>query len=796
MSDRIVVVFRAVDIKRSADEADHVQALHALLHRGEMHGGSLVGWSGLTMAMAWEPTYLDDCVLLVAHVAGGGKWACGVAQGGLYPLQGRKDFAWGDAFARAEMLSSIARGGEVLLDESVAALASGELLTSGSRVASRRGERMRGRVLDARQPWRKEAVEQATRLSVPAFVGNDEDPTGLVKASSLVWMPGSLAVLTAPHGSGGTRMLAELAKFVAPAPSLFISPAGRGVEPLGALRRAFARVPAGELPAFVLDRAADFEMLVSGLGVSLDAAADLVNAFMWPKTASDRRGVILIDEAESIDPETLEACVRAVQRAEQPFALVARTVTGLPSETPLGRLPKGPDMTLTMMSPPTAQNVAAEFTQGALNERARKRWARRGAFLPLGIVEALRFSLEAGDLAWVGEHAYPRTRAAGKGRPEEAAHWIAKRAEGLSPAARLILTTVALFGGSARTAHVDEVMQLVGKSMDRRVTVAELVRDQWVLTRGEWADLPSSTHRFVFMKQMPPSVAVALERAIADVLEREEGGLGRAEAAIHARASGDLKRAARLAGSASRAATEAGLEAAAARIAAIGQGDSLDKPKPSTLPALPPVASNQPGPPLAPARAVAPSTAGPAQIPVSQAGAVAPAAGASSTPVAPPRPAPPPARTTSTSPVPTTSDGASRDAAPSHSLSRTGSKGSIMAALERARAHGPTSSPCARLDALQLAAQGQCDEALRILRMRAREPSPPRVRAQTSLCLGVVLALNGREDEAVIEIIAALALSRAEGDASGEKACMQAIAAACDHFQASEIANGLTPSGV
>ena len=198
-------------------------------------------------------------------------------------------------------------------------------------------------------------------------------------------------------------------------------PSGSSFEPLGALRRALARSTTRELSPLLLELAGPLESLLAGDGVSLDMAARLVTAFLWPKTEGQAPGLLLLDDAKSVDPATLEACVRAAQDVNAAFGIVARldATSGLPSV--LAALTKTSEIEIAPLSRDDAEQVAGGCTSDALDAVARRRWARLAANVPLGVVESVAYGIVTGDLRWghggtAAEKASPRSRTSGRGK--------------------------------------------------------------------------------------------------------------------------------------------------------------------------------------------------------------------------------------------------------------------------------------------------------------------------------------------------------------------------------------------
>jgi hypothetical protein len=83
-----------------------------------------------------------------------------------------------------------------------------------------------------------------------------------------------------------------------------------------------------------------------------------------------------------------------------------------------------------------------------------------------------------------------------------------------------------------------------------------------------------------------------------------------------------------------------------------------------------------------------------------------------------------------------------------------------------------------RLDALGQLVKGNVGEALRRLRdAKATSKSRgSREQCRTALALGIGLAVAGRENDALLEVLDGLAIARAAGDPKGERACARFLA--------------------
>ena len=85
---------------------------------------------------------------------------------------------------------------------------------------------------------------------------------------------------------------AELAGQIAPVPSLLVTPAFSGLEPLGALRHAFLRAGGMQLAANLHDEALELEELLRGNGIAPEAAVNLVAKILGAQIGLDSAAAV------------------------------------------------------------------------------------------------------------------------------------------------------------------------------------------------------------------------------------------------------------------------------------------------------------------------------------------------------------------------------------------------------------------------------------------------------------------------------------------------------------------------
>jgi hypothetical protein len=610
LSEHIVVSCRMNGEDVGRPESRYLDRARSLTQHAEALGATLAAWSATTLAFAWDPDSLDEAVQFACGTnANGDKaWACAIARGELEPLAdkagGRADLAWGEPLVAAVILARAARAGEVLVEATFAGLDA--FVATGKRIAHDGERRVRGVRIDPRQPWRRDVGAGVERMVTPAFVGRPD-------LRALLARPGVVHVLRADPGHGGTRMLAELGRTVAPSASILVAPAGASVEPLGALRRAMVRalssLPYPDDP----ELAPILDMFLGGIGASIEQATAIVSAFLRPRTATASPGALLIDDAGEIDAESLEACAQVVAWMTTPFHVFLRIDATDQVPAVFASLPLGHELELGPLDRKDAEALAEGATAGALGPRSARRIARRAANAPLAIVEELAFGLTTGDITWVGEKASLRTLASLAGKPAGAERWISKRAKATASDERGVLATIALLGGEAPLDSVRDALALIEPAIVVDEEVRKLTRRHWLVhSLPGWVALPSRTHRDTIADLLDEAPRRALHRAIADVLEQSEGELGCAEAANHAVKGGDGERGARLALRAARAAHVAGMSKSATRLLTLARlADPKCEPltRQQLLTSLPPPIP----PPSAP-----PSSRAHAQVPVAR----------------------------------------------------------------------------------------------------------------------------------------------------------------------------------
>jgi hypothetical protein len=573
-------------------DAGYLDRARALVRLAEALGGSFTAWSAETLGFSWGVADVEKAVTFATRAAreernGRHAWSTGIAEGSLEEL-GHGKLAWGTPLVDAVALARVADAGEVLVDGGVACLQSGELLIVGKRISLDAGRRVRGARLDVRQPWKRESAAQIARLVDPPLVGRESE-LALLSSS-----PGKVTILRADPGLGGSRLLGELFDGTAPSKALLLTPSAEKAEPLGAVRRAFTHLAGSEPLKLDEELHGPLDRLLAGEGTTLAEAKDLIQAYltMPPHVAGAAPPALLIDDAIEIDTASLEASLRAAAESPVPWLIVVRVDALADVPTIFEALPRGKEVELRPLVASDAGRIAERATGNALSPAGAARWARRGGFTPLGVVEAITSGLATGELAWVGDAARGRRMASGKGTPRPASFWIAQRAEELSPEARAVLVAIALLGGSAPLTTIVSVVGKLSSSIDVDAELPGLLKARWLFRLEDgWFALPTRSHRAAVLQLMNDARSRAWHRAIGEALELAGGALRFAEAAQHAARAGDGPWAARLASLAAKRATELGHDTPAMRLVAFARAQdpsmsdeaSTSLPPPSSL---------------------------------------------------------------------------------------------------------------------------------------------------------------------------------------------------------------------
>lgn len=776
MQERIVVAFHGSPELLRDHNAGYFEHALAIRSSAEVYGASLCAWGGETFAFDFGPDELDEALSFAIEHAHNKqsdlRMSVGVAQGKLRDLADRGSLAglsWGTATVLAEQLARLARPGEVLIDPELPGARSGDLLITGKRaVELRPGVIVRGLRLDVAVPYRRDALAKVGRLrEAPPLIGRD------VEASRLSLMPGFLGIIRARPGAGGSRMLREARKRIAPPRYLAISPAHLPHEPLAALRTAFARsLSTDRMPTLSSHQTEVLDAIIAGQGGASDDVADLLDAWLAP--VEGRGGLLTIDDVDLIDSATLDVVARAV--VAKGFALVIRTGEETQLPPALAPLPTMFEVQLGLLPFSASVALTRAFCGDAITDEAARRWAVRGAGLPLGIREALAEGLSTGELRWTGEKAEPRSRISGRGRAAPPSAWISRRFRKLSTGARASLVALVLLGGDSPTPMLDAISCLVeGPGARFPMVESAIMSGGWVIDpEPDWIAITSRSSMLAIESSLDAGTRVMWHRMIWRTLEHHVSTLGLAELAYHAAQAEEEHVAASLAASAAFGASNVGLGLSAAEWAMEArrhdpdvevpeQGSEVDLQNDIT--------------PIEPAVAIASlieATMGEHPIAVVGMAPISLLAPADSSPSRMPRPSVADALAALRSDPEEDPDVmAARLPRLAKQALFEGDLATLDQVLMSLRVTGEHDALIERMGAFQSLGRGNHAEAFRKLNA-VEEMTGRDVRQRLSH--GIALASVGSVDEALLETLEALAKARQERDFRGEQACARFLA--------------------
>jgi hypothetical protein len=807
MTDRLVVCFRSPEL--FVEPGVYLAGAHALVEKAAALGGKLISWGATVYAFELDLDAIQDGIELaltvVREASPGKEHGVGISAG---PLETSEEpaahltLSWGYPLVCAAALARAARPGEVLVDPMLGAVKRGELLTVGSRVGVYGKLRLRGLLLDIKHPWRTSLAEAAGGIVRPALVGRAHSVEVSVK-------PGKAALVRAARGQGGTRLLEAIEQGLEPARVLHVTPHPFG-EPLGALRRAMLRaVTMGHAPLNLGAEAGhSLDALLAGEGLDPHSSAELLVAWLTPDSIHDPSGALILDDAGEIDADTLEIVAQALASGGEPFRVVARVGEGDDLPEALASLPVDQEIRLSPLSQEDAIALAQGCTGGQLDEKTAARWATRGGRIPLGVIEAIREAVEAGEIVTEDGRAIARLRSSGTGGARPPKHWVKKRLSFQHDDGRRVLEALAALGGHAEVRDLIDVLRRRAElKLDADATIAVLLAGGWVQrVKPDVLALTSATQRDAILAMLDDVSFQAWHRAASEVFASRERPLAAAAATVHAILGGERARALELARLAAAATRAVGLESTALAFDRfVEQGD---------LAAL--SARNLFTAQLDLARAV------PSVWPDAARSRPPPSDDASSSSSAPPArpsmPVPPPPPSVMAvlegqlaSPV-VTDDGSREDdeAEPPASsrvslppLSSYGPPSAAVQALrsgdleaverlaEHVRIDEGRTGLAERLQAMAHLARGETGDAIRRLRDAADEArrAGSKDRCRAALALAVALGAANRHEEALLETLDALARAREMHDAKGEHACIRflgQLAATVGHHDVAE----------
>lgn len=754
--ERLVVWHRVVPPTREvADDLTAVDAwAQRVTHRMRAAGGTVLAAIGASVAVGFDPPDLADaldlCLTLLDEAEqeelppGGPKVAFGAAMGAVSEREG---VSVGAAIDRAQLLANRARPGELVLDAESREAASTVFLFS--RVVGAGAQALKGTALDRGHPRRAECRSAITHLHPPTVPPITEEALAPVRETAA---RGGLIVLRGPAGAGAGSFLGTLRRALEPSLVLRLAGVPGALEPLGSLRLSLLRrwpepsdldaALGDDPPGRALRRVARGE--VSALD---ETSASLRRVLRREVTTPGGPPWVILDPVAGIDPASIAVVSRALDDPDLPVTIIARL--GIDAQLPeaLRTLPDPLDLVIPALRAEDARAIAKTVLGTGVDDEVVRRVAVLGGDTSLGVVEAARALVAAGDLIHDGEHFAWRVgpRAGIRGIPVEAL--LEERLKGLEERPSRMLEAICVVPESAPARLADRVAALDGLDDDaRKEAVRHLRREAYLHPRRH---APSSTLlRTLVVQHMPPARLAELYRFLAKAMkdpEEEHGTFAQGTIGYYLSEGGHPAEGAAALLAAGLAAVRGGYPRAAVRLAAAAvqfHPTEETKNEASHITRLVRGSVRPTAPP--------PSVHDTVEIPLAEA--------------------------IQQTPAPPELDEPVSKVAVEALLS--GDFETVDRCLETAIAEGRDLAAADRLRAMAALARGDLSMAMDALaRVRLKDHGDPRRVARDSLTLSWVLLHRGEAVQAVRAGLTALGASRKLKDPRGEAAAMHTLSA-------------------
>lgn len=546
---RLFVAFRWCGRRVSSTEASVPRACRSLLTQIEATGGRLVGWMFPLIACAFELDAWQEAIALATSDAVDRRFAVGMAEGLAWSLEARKGatlLSHGPGLSAARTLARLARQGEVLLHPRSEPVQTHAILHVGSRFVVSGGERLRAPLLDRSRPWRTAPEDDLSHLPRAAWIG----PHGF---GELAARRGALGVVRAARGAGGSRWLLEFAAAQPSARVLPVQPGPLG-EPLGALRFAFAKALANEVvpPELTGEHGALLETLLAGEALEQEAIVTLLGAWLFAEGSTP---ILAVDEVERLDADSLESLAAACSALNA--VLVVRATDNLALPSALATLPRSFEVQLGQLSPTTATDFVRALLGPAIDENFARRLARRGGYSAGAIEQATHAAIETSELIW-DQHFIARGRKLGRGPSQPAEAWIRRRWSRLDSNAQRLLLAIALLGGEAECAELQEFLDIERSELE--AWTAPLIRGRWLVKSAvRMLALTRASLAQVILASIAADELASFHVRFAAQLERAGTPMGSVRAVMHLLVAGHEEAARTLARRGAAACRAAGL---------------------------------------------------------------------------------------------------------------------------------------------------------------------------------------------------------------------------------------------
>lgn len=766
--ERLIVWQRCIVSARDDEAENHARWTQHVVEFLERAGGEILASLGSSVIAAFDPvdtaSVLEATLALVheaeeAAAAGGPPIAIGITHGEVTAIEGGElapiTFV-GVAIDRAQSLANRARSGEIVLDSSAHEHASEAFLFSRSVGIGA----LRGLAIDRAFP-RKHDCRDAVRLLQPAPLAPSEEAF-LDQLRALPATPGGHRIVLRGSSPAALMSLINAAREeIQPPICLHMGRQAGGLQPLGglqlSLRRCLGPVEVRVVQAFgalgLSDEVLDaLQSIADGAAIARVEAVAALRALLEAASNAATPPWIVLESLHDIDAASLGVLADAGLRPDSRVVLLT-TVSGdgaIPAT-----LTKGGELHDVSVAPlrmPEARNIAERVLGLEAGSDVARRVAMLGGDTRIGVVEAARTLITAGDLIHDGHKFVWRTGPREGGGAVTVDALLAERINGLDPAAYRMLEVVCTSAPCAPRSRISAAATFDGLEEGDHDRAIVVLRAEGLLDPHGNLEPASGLVRTAFRANMPPARVAELHRYTIEAVRSEsvmqdDTCFARALLGFHLAEGGLEKEAAVALLAAAQGALRASFPRSAVRLAAAAvqlDGSVETRALASTI-----------------ARAVEkPSTAIESQT-----------------------------RETPSTPPPSDGHaGAPASRSDSSRIVRQATRASIEAifardfeAVERfvdtAVAAGQTQAAADRVRAMAHLARGNVGDALRTLENAAAQRDLVQPTPRDAIASALVQLQSGHAGEAIRSALDALGTARAREDRAGQAASMHVLAA-------------------
>ncbi|MEM9189137.1 MAG: hypothetical protein AAGF12_08165 [Myxococcota bacterium] len=434
---------------------------------------------------------------------------------------GGATFLRGTALDRAQLLCNRARPGELVLDLNAVEHAETTYLLGrpvGAGPAS-----LKGRTIDRAYPYRADCRPAIRHLRTPTMPPTVEEQLGRLIELTHLPRGSDRVILRGPLGSGAREWVEHLRRIADPPLLLRLEGVPASLEPLGALRlclgAALHRIEAGELWPKDEGLGETLWRIAQGRAVGKGDAVAALRGLLARHKRRNGRPWIVLDPMASVDPSSLEVIAEVSAPADPPVLVIGRLP--LDARPPTAFLQAGPveEITIPLLRTTDARHVSESILGPSAEEEVVRRIAVLGGVTPLGVEEAARALIAAGDLVFDDDRFHwrlgPRTGVTSV--PVESL--IEERLGSLAPTMTRVLEAISLAPAGTPTLLIESMAEADGLSPNQLRAAVEGLRQEALLSLEDPWTVSSDVLRVVVTQGMPPARTSELYRFLSDAMD-------------------------------------------------------------------------------------------------------------------------------------------------------------------------------------------------------------------------------------------------------------------------------------